>query len=200
ATACRNHGEGLLVPFGTVNLTLPDWEDDLRRCIEKHEMPGIRLHPNYHQFNLDDPRFASLLDQADERGLIVQMAVNMEDERTQHPLVQVPPTVLKPLTKLLASRPKLKVVLLDAFRTLTRDDVARLATTGNVSFDFAMLEGVGGIANQLATLPHERLLFVSLTPLFTLEAALLKLRESELGHTAVYAVSSGNARRLRGTD
>ena len=132
ADECRRHGRGLLVPFGSVNLTLPAWEDDLRRCHEEHRMPGIRLHPNYHGYKLDNPAFAKLLDLALERGLIVQLAVAMEDERTQHRLMRAPQVDVAPLPGLLASRPNLRIVLLNWFRGVRSALLPKLAAAGQV--------------------------------------------------------------------
>ena len=77
AEACKNHNE--LVPIGSVNLELPDWEEDLRRCFDEHQMPGVRLHPNYHAYTLNDPRFVKLLKVATAAKRMVQIAALIED-------------------------------------------------------------------------------------------------------------------------
>lgn len=198
AEDCRKHGRGLLVPFGSVNPRLPDWEDDLRRCHEEHKMPGIRLHPNYHGYKLDDPAFARLLDLASARGLIVQLAVTMKDERTQHPLMRAPPMDVAPLVALLASRSNLRMVLLNWSRGVSSALLAKLSAAGQVYFDIAVLEGVGGVANLLKQVPADRVVFGSHAPFFYLESAVLKLKESALSEPQATSIRAGNARRLLG--
>ncbi|MBN2474035.1 MAG: amidohydrolase family protein [Pirellulales bacterium] len=197
ADDCRRCRPGLLRPFGSVNPAFPDWREDLRRCHEDHRMPGIRLCPAYHGYRLDNPAFAELLTLAERRGLIVQLAARLEDPRVQHPLMRVPDVDVGPLPELLVARPRLRLVLLGALPILRGDAITRLLRAGEVYFEISMLEGVGGVANLLARVPVDRLLFGSHFPLFVLESALLKLQESELPPAQVRAITRENARRLR---
>jgi len=159
-------------------------------------MPGIRLHPNYHGYKLDDPDFARLLLLASERHLIVQLALAMEDERMMHPLLRVEPVDPSPLPDLVQHTPGLRLVLLNALGKLRDQTLQNLMMTGEVSVEISMLEGVGGVANLLSQVPPERVLFGSHTPLFYFESALLKLKESPLSEEQLRSIRRGNAQRL----
>ncbi|QDV39101.1 amidohydrolase family protein [Tautonia plasticadhaerens] len=196
ADACRQQEGVRLVPFGSVNPMLPDWEEDLRRCVEEHGMPGIRLHPNYHGYALDDPEFARLLELASGRRLIVAIALAMEDERMMHPMLRVPPVEPGPLAGLVPRIPGARLLLLNALRTLGGERLGALLRAGDVSVEIATLEGVGGVARLLDEVPLERVLFGSHAPFFYFEAAPLKLRESDLSPSQLQAVRHGNVRRL----
>ncbi len=197
ADECRRHGRGLLVPFGSINPKLPDWEEELRRCAEDHRMPGIRLHPNYHGYKLDDPDFAKLLRLATEHRLIVQLVLVMEDERMMHRLMQVEPVDTAALVSLVKQTPGLRLVLLNALRTLRGKPLLDLIAAGEVCVEISMLEGVGGVENVLAQIPAGRVLFGSHAPLFYFESALLKLKESSLTDEQLRAIRDENAQRLR---
>ncbi len=196
AVDCQRYGEGLLKPFGTVNPTLPDWQEDLRRCHEQHKMPGIRLHPNYHSYSLEHPSVGELLRTAADRGLIVQIALKMEDERTQHPLVRVPPVDPAPLLDVLPRIPKLRLVLLNAMRDIPADGSRRLREAGSVFFETAMMEGVGGVGHLVRTVGEDRILLGSYFPFLVFESAALKLKESGLSPETLERIRVTNARRL----
>lgn len=192
---CAREGRGLLIPIGALNPTLSGWEEELRRCAEDYRMPGIRLHPNYHGYGLGDPLARRLLERASRYGLLVQIALIMEDERTISPLVNVPPVDPVPLIELLREVPALRVQLLNCFRTLRGATLLSLAAHG-VGFDIAMLDGVEGIANLLKQIPPDRLCFGSYAPVFYFESAKLKLRESILSGSQRHSVCRGAARRF----
>ena len=195
ADECRRHGKGILVPIAALNPTLPDWEEDLRRCITEHKMPGIRLHPNYHGYKLDDPLFERVLTAASDRGLLVQITLGMEDERTQPALAKAASTDAVPLTALLKNFPKARVQLLNAFRTLRGKPVLDLAAVG-ARFEIATLEVVAGVGALLKQIPTDRLCFGSHAPFYYFESAKLKLQESELTSSQLAALSHDNARKL----
>jgi predicted TIM-barrel fold metal-dependent hydrolase len=194
---CKRHGGGLLMPIGAVNPKLPGWAEDMRRCAEVHRMRGIRLHPNYHGYTLADPLAAEVLERAAQFRLLVQIAVALEDERTIHPLVNVPAVNTAPLGPLMKKIPTLRVQLLNAFRAVRVPQAISLAAQ-RVAFDLTMLDGVEAIANLLQQFPAGQLCFGSYAPVFYFEAAMLKLRESVLSESQLESVRFGSARRLVG--
>lgn len=191
---CKASG-GVMLAAGTLNPRLPAWREDLRRCREEHGMKVIRLHPNYHGYQLDEPLFAEMLDAILEFGMAVQIVAQMEDQRTQHPLVQVAPVDLKPLHDLLQARPKARVMVLNTNATMITT-----ALRGCVSLwiDCAMIEGVGGLENTLKIWPIEKLCLGTHAPFFYPESSLLKLVESDLTKTQMTSMTAVNARAFLG--
>ena len=198
AADCNTHGKGFLVPFGSINPKLPDWRDDLRRCAQEHRMPGIRLHPNYHGYQLQDPVFDELLHMAAANGLIVQLVASMEDIRTQHPLVRVPPVDLSALPQIVKDQSSVRLMLLNWWPALRGQKLRPVADTGNIYFDIAMFEGIEGISRLVDQLSPERVLFGSHFPLFYFEAAQFKIQESGLSEDKKAMLLEGNARRVLG--
>lgn len=207
---CRTNGDGMLVPFGSVNPVWPDWEEDLRLCHEVHKMRGIRLHPTYQNYTLEHPDVPRLLRMAAERGLIVQITTFMEDPRVHHSNLLAPEMNLDPLANLLMGIPNAKVQLLHAFRSGSGPNNRQgLIESTNVSFDISNLESNGGVHRMIegrpwegrgrpVPLPVERILFGSHAPYMPFENALLKLFESPITTAQFDAIARNNARRLLG--
>ena len=193
AAACKGY-PGILLPIGTVNPELPDWEEDLRRCAAEHHMPGIRLHPNYHGYTLDSPRFAQLLQLAAEAGLFVQIAASMEDTRTQHQLMQTPDVDLTPLARVLRNVPAKVQVLNYRPRPPLLE---QLAAIKNIYFDTARVEGTDTVPQLVERVSSERVLYGSHAPFFVPEAALIRVHESgKLGDAGLRRVFADNAEQL----
>lgn len=196
ARACETAGAGLLRPFGSINPASPGWQEDLRRCHEIHRMPGIRLHPNYHGYKLSDPAFRALLSAAAERKLVVQLVLSLEDERTQHPLMPVPPVDPGPLGAVAGKVPGLRLVVLNRNRIPADTGLLQLVQAAEVYFDIATIEGAGCVATLVEAVSEARVVFGSHSPFQYFDSALLKLKESGIHGSTETAILTGNAKRL----
>jgi len=204
AAECREHGPGFLIPFGSVNLAWPDWEEDVRRCHEVHKMPGLRIYPGYQPFDLDHPGMESLVKMTSEHGLILQVVFGMEDPRVHHPIINVGPVTFGPLLKAVRGIPNAKVQLLHFSGSGQGEDLSQFMAQSNTSMDISRLEGNGAVGRMIgsaqglpsAHVPVDRIVFGSHAPYFPVETAILKLIESPLDVQQLQAIMRGNARRL----
>ncbi|MBV12333.1 amidohydrolase family protein [Rubinisphaera sp.] len=181
-----------LIPIGTINPTLPGWQRDLEDCKTKLAMPGIRLYPNYHHYTLNDSFVSELLHRAESLGLFVQIAISMEDGRTQHRSLQVQDVNVSPLLELLGQFPNLPVQLLNA--KLPASLTAQLAKLPNLFLDISRVDGSTGIPQLAEVFPLNRILFGSHAPFLIPEATLIRVHESgQFDNSELQAIYAANA-------
>lgn len=202
ARECRNKGNGMLVPFGSVNPAWPDWEEDLRRCHEEYEMPGIRIFPLYQTIDFEAPEFARFLKAVATRGLILQIVGDVEDIRHLHPIVTLRNTRFDLLPGLLQGEPAARVQLLHWNGRVGGKLLDQFMAETSVVLDISRLESNGAVGRLIegnmwsggtAPVPVERLLFGSHVPYFPIEANLLRLFESPLSLDQLTAIMHRNA-------
>jgi predicted TIM-barrel fold metal-dependent hydrolase len=204
AAECREHGPGFLIPFGSINLVWPDWEEDVRRCHEDHKMPGLRIYPGYQPFDLDHSGMEGLVRMISERGLILQVVFGMEDPRVHHPIINVGPVNFGPLLNLVNRMPNAKIQLLHFPAAPQGVALSQFMAKPNTFLDISRLEGNGALGRMIgsieglpsARVPVDRIVFGSHAPYFPVETAILKLIESPLDSQQLRAIMQGNARRL----
>lgn len=194
ARECQTEGPDLLIPIGSINPRLPGWEADLIACHEEWKMPGIRLHPNYHEYELSDPAVKKLFAMAAERGLFIQIAMRMEDERTHHRLMRIPDVKFEALPGLMQPHDQLQVTVLNGMKSLRGASLTKLTENPNLTIEIAMLEGVGGIEKLMKQVPYQQILFGSYFPFFYLESSLNKLKESQPGQEIETQITWNNAK------
>ena len=190
---CRKHGVGLLRPVGVVHPLLPAWRSDFERCVNVHQMKVIRLYPGYHGYTLKDTAFEEVLGAAADAGVLVQVVAQLEDQRTQHPAMQVAPVDFTPLAEIMKRHPKARVMVLNANAAMIQ---RALRGCQNVWLDTGMIEGVAGVEQLFKLWREDRICFGSHAPVFYWEAAELKLQESDLTAAQLAALRHGNLAAL----
>ncbi|MCA9051017.1 MAG: hypothetical protein KDA89_19915, partial [Planctomycetaceae bacterium] len=168
ADECRRFPQ-LFRPVGTINPLLPDWHRDLRQCVEEYRMFAVRLYPNYHGYPLSDPSLVTLLREASQSGLLVQIAASLEDTRTQHPLVSVADADLRPLTDLMRQVPAARIQLLN--HKLRPPLSTALRDTANLFFDTARVDGTDSVPQLARSAGLHRVLLGSHAPFLIPEAS-----------------------------
>ena len=190
---CANHSE--LLPIGSVNPRLPGWQRDARLCFEQFEMPGIRLHPNYHGYKLDDLRFLDLLARAAEAKRLVQIAVALEDTRTQNTLARVADVDLAPLPSVIKQIKGARVQILNH----RGRGLASLLAVPGIYSDCARVDGTDSIRKLIDQTSPGRILFGSHAPFLIPEAALIRMKENQLSESELRKSFAGQVRVVRVT-
>ena len=183
-----------LTPFAVINPNFPGWQSDLATCLDELGMCGVRTYPNYFGYTLENACFRELLSQVHERGVPLQIAVRVADERMHHPLVKVPAVDITELETHLAEAGDTPIILLNLRQGELAPATALCQAHSNVSLEISHVEVVGGVGRVLAEAPVGQVLFGTHAPILVPASSVLKVRESALEDDCIKALCHDNPR------
>ena len=112
AESVRSHRDRL-IPLAVINPFYAGWQDDLTACKEQLGMKGLRLYPNWHNYNLTDKCCMDLVDAATAHSMPVTIPIRAEDYRQRSWLVDVKDVALAEIVPLIKAKPQARFVLLN---------------------------------------------------------------------------------------
>ena len=187
------------VEINTVPLidpTLPTWPEQAQKhhAANGHKLPLLRLHPNYHGYKLTDLKLIGpLVEWAHFRGVVIQIIVNVDDTRRQHPLGQVPDVPVAEIVALCKSFPHQPFVVSGAvfgpLHTLARTRPA------NLWADTARVETGDGLTILTSEGWLEHLLFATHAPVLIPHSAIARIL-ADLPDAKASKILWENAKRL----
>jgi hypothetical protein len=193
ARQVKRHTDRLL-PVATLRPGNPGWLQDLQRCHEDFGCIGLRLYPQYHEFQLTDSGALDLIDAAHERGFVIQVPQRVEDRRTRHPWDIARDLSADEIRLALAARPKVRWMLLNALGL----PAARLPKDADYVVDISRMTAVlqRNMQSFIDDAGQDKLAFGTGMVFKVADPALLKLEVLDRGKRIREGIAWRNAARI----
>jgi uncharacterized protein len=202
------------IPFAIINPIYAGWRDDLEISITKMGMKGVRVFPQYHDYEITDPLFIELVKLARDRGLPVAIDIRMVDSR-QRSWMDIPvfepkevkydiitkEWQLKNIIPIIKEVPDAKYIIVNIANDLELSDVElELIKKTNILFDTSG-RSMSDLPELIRRFGKERIAFGSHSPVLDYLSGHLRIEymnDSEADEATKELLRSGNARRVIG--
>jgi predicted TIM-barrel fold metal-dependent hydrolase len=202
------------IPFAVINPIYAGWRDDLEICITKMGMKGLRVFPQYHDYEITDPSFIELVKLARDRGLPVAIDIRMVDSR-QRSWMDIPvfeprevkydiitkEWQLKNIIPIITEVPDAKYIIVNVANGLELSDVELdLIKMTDILFDTSG-RSMSDLAELIKRFGKEKFAFGSHSPVLDYLSGQLRIEymnDSEADEITKELLRSGNARRVIG--
>lgn len=206
------------LPFAIINPIYAGWRDDFEICVTKLGMKGLRLYPQYHDYEITHPSLIELVTLARDRGLPVAFDIRMVDSR-QRSWMDIPHFEVNaaekydPITRewslenivpIIRAVPDAKYMILNLANSVRLSDAdMSLVRRADVLFDTSGREirGNNTLSELLKRFGNDKFAFGTHSPILDYLTGRLRiesLSDSEADEPAKEMLRSGNAKRMLG--
>ena len=199
------------IPFAVINPIYAGWQDDMDICIKKMGMKGVRVYPNYHDYELTDPSLIELVKLARDYNVPVAFTIRMVDSRSRS-WMDIPHITgtgspgqewtMNDIVPVVRAVPDAKYLVLNVGNRIIVSDSEdmELIKRADVLFDTSGRE-VNKLNELLNIYGKDKFAFGTHSPILDYISGLLRveaLREEEADKETKELLRSGNAKRFLG--
>lgn len=192
AAAISSQNENLIC-FGTLHPKQDDWQDEINRMVDDG-IPGVKFHPDYQNFFVDDSELTPIYRALADAGLIVMFHAGVD--------IGLPPPVhCTPdrLARMLDSVPDLTIIAAHMGGYACWDDVERHLVGRNLYFDTSFsLADLGPERMTAIIRAHgtDKILFGTDSPWTDQSAEVAGIQKLPLENDEIAAILGGNTFHL----
>ena len=190
-----NIPSGRIIPFGSVHPFAPDAISELER-IKALGLKGIKLHPDYQAFYIDDDRVFPIYKKCAELNLIVvfHSGIDIVSPENTHATPEMSARAFKAV-------PQMKMVLAHLGGNDMWDDVEKylVGLDGDIYFDTAFIADICSVSQLLRIIRNhgaDRILFASDCPWHKSISELEMIKRLDLSDKEREMILHENAERL----
>jgi len=186
-----------LFPLAVVNPAFPGWEEDLASMVDMGAV-GVRLFPNYHGYRPFHGEATRLIRIASEMSLPTVITFRIQDERSHHWLVKVPPLSVMDVKRAISAVEGARFILTN----VTWAEVEALADIMDSSQTFVEISSLKGpifaVERLLERLRADRIIYGSAFPMQYFECTLLRVTMAQVSDELKRKILYENAFRAFG--
>jgi len=194
----NRHFRSRLIPFAVINPTYADWKYDLDVCYEKLGMKGLRLYPQYHDYEITAPSCIELVKMAQDRGLPVAFSLRIVDKRQRSWLDLDKEWSLNEIVPIVSAVPDAKYIILNiANRSKMNSDEIKTLKNADIVFDTSGRRS--DVSATIEQFGRDKVAFGTHTPILDYLTGRLRiesLKEDEADEETKELIRSGNAKRI----
>lgn len=206
------------IPFAVINPIYAGWKDDLNACINKLGMKGVRIYPQYHDYEITDPSLIELVRIASDHGLPVAIDIRMVDSR-QRSWMDIPvfdynapvkkdiiekEWSLKNIIPLIRAVPDARFIVVNlANSPVLSDEDTNLVKTTDILFDTSgrAIRAENTLSEMLKRFGRDKFAFGSHSPILDYLTGRLRIEsmtDDEADEGTKELLRSANAKRMLG--
>lgn len=180
----------------SINPAYPQWDKDLRICVEEFGFNAVRLTPLYHDYDADGSLMDEAVAAAEELGIAVLIPQRIMDVRQRHHLdvgnIVMPETVFSVAQR----HPECRIVCTETL--IVDEDLPRIAPLKNLYIESSrQLTCFTGIFRRIVeTLGAERVLFGSGAPFKEVLPSIIKMMDTEFTPEVFQQIAYKNSEKL----